>query len=308
MREDAVAQTALGIHVSQSLDLAPRVRAIGGLRWQRADFDVTSSLAANGGEADDSLLLPKLSFVFGPWSQTELFVNAGRGFHSNDGRGTTTVVDPADGVTPLAPADPLVAVTGYDIGVRTAAIPSLQLAASLWALALDSELVFVGDAGNTEATRGSRRHGVELGAWYRPRDWLIVDADLAFSDAAFTGDDRAGDYIPGAVERVASLGVAFDHPRGWSGGLRLRHFGAAPLVEDGSVRSDATTVVNLRLGYAVTPRIGLALDVYNLFDSEDNDITYYYESRLPGEPQPVADIHFHPVEPVTWRLALTGHF
>jgi hypothetical protein len=308
VREDAVGQTALGVYVSQSLTLAPRVRAIGGLRWQRADFDVTSSLAANGGEANDALVLPKLSFVFGPWPETELFVNAGRGFHSNDGRGTTTFVDPADGVTPIAPADPLVAVTGYDVGVRTAAIPNLQLAASLWALELDSELLFIGDAGNTEGTRGSRRHGFELGLWYRPLDWLIVDSDLAWSDAEFTGDDPAGNHIPGAVERVASLGVAVDHPSGWSGGLRVRHFGEAPLVEDDSVRSDPTTVVNLRLGYAVTPRLGLALDVYNLLDSDDNDITYFYESQLPGEPRPVADIHFHPVEPLTWRLGLTGHF
>ena len=61
----------------------------------------------------------------------------------------------------------------------------------------------------------------------------------------------AGDHIPGAVERVASFGLAIEHPRGWAGGVRVRHFGPAPLVEDGSVRSDGTTVVNLRAGYAL---------------------------------------------------------
>jgi len=308
VREDGVEQSALGLYVEQSLELAPRVRAVGGLRWQREAFDVSSSLAANSGDADDALVLPKLSFVLGPWSETEFFVNAGRGFHSNDGRGTTTVIDPADGVTPIQPADPLVSVTGYDLGVRTAAIPKLQLAASLWTIGFDSELLFIGDAGNTEANRGSRRHGVELGAWYRPLDWLILDGDLAWSHAAFTGEDPAGDHIPGAVESVASLGLAVEHPSGWTGGMRFRHFGPAPLVEDNSVRSDGTTVVNLRAGYDFSERIGLALDVYNLFDSEDEDISYYYESQLPGEAAPVADIHFHPVEPRTWRLALRGHF
>jgi outer membrane receptor protein involved in Fe transport len=308
VREDAVEQSALGLYVEQSLELTSRVRAIGGLRWQREDFDVSSSLAANSGDADDALVLPKLSFVLGPWAATEFFVNAGRGFHSNDGRGTTTAVDPADGVTPIAPADPLVSVTGYDVGVRTAAIPNLQLAASLWTIEFDSELLFIGDAGNTEASRGSRRHGVEIGAWYRPLSWLILDSDLAWSHAAFTGDDPAGDHIPGAVENVASVGLAVEHPSGWTGGLRFRHFGPAPLVEDNSVRSDGTTVVNLRTGYEFNERIGVALDVYNLFDSDDNDISYYYESQLPGESAPVADIHFHPVEPRTWRLALQGHF
>jgi outer membrane receptor protein involved in Fe transport len=308
LREDAVEQSALGLHVEQSLDLAPRVRAVAGLRWQRDAFDVASSLAANSGTADGALVLPKLSFVLGPWSSTEFFLNAGRGFHSNDGRGTTTVVDPSDAVSPVAPADPLVPVTGYDIGLRTAAIPKLQLAASWWTMALDSELLFVGDAGGTEATRGSRRHGLEIGAWYRPLDWLILDGDLAWSHAAFRGADPAGDHIPGAVERVASFGLAIEHPGGWTGGLRVRHFGPAPLVEDGSVRSDGTTVVNLRAGYALNDHLGVTFDVYNLLDSEEDDISYYYESRLPGEAAPVADVHFHPVEPRTWRLGLRGSF
>jgi outer membrane receptor protein involved in Fe transport len=95
---------------------------------------------------------------------------------------------------------------------------------------------------------------------------------------------------------------------GKAAGLRFRHFGSAPLIEDDSVRSDGTTVVNARAGYDFGTHLGLALEVYNLFDSDDNDITYYYESQLPGEADPVADIHFHPVEPRTWRLALRGRF
>jgi outer membrane receptor protein involved in Fe transport len=159
-----------------------------------------------------------------------------------------------------------------------------------------------------EANFGSRRHGVDAGVWYRPLSWLIVDADLAWSHARFVGTPSDEEHIPGAVERVASLGVAVEHPRGWSAGLRFRHFGPAPLIEDNSVRSDGTTVVNLRAGYELTPRCALALDVYNLLDSEDDDISYYYDSQLPGEAAPVADIHFHPVEPRTWRLGLRMHF
>jgi hypothetical protein len=35
-----------------------------------------------------------------------------------------------------------------------------NLSAALWTLELDSELLFVGDAGNTEADRPSRRSGI----------------------------------------------------------------------------------------------------------------------------------------------------
>jgi outer membrane receptor protein involved in Fe transport len=278
------------------------------LRADLFDFEVRSSLAANSGSADDSVVSPKFSLILGPWSETELFVNVGKGFHSNDARGTTIRVDPADGVTPVERVDPLVDALGADVGVRTAVLPNLQLTASLWTLKLDSELLFVGDAGITEASRESERRGIEAGAIWNPVSWLILDADLAWSRSRFVESDPAGDRIPGAVECVASVGLAIDHPSGWFGGARLRHFGAAPLIEDDSVRSDPTTLVNLEAGYHITDNIQLSAALFNVFDSRDNDITYLYESQLPGEAQPVNDIHFHPVEPRTFRVTLRATF
>ena len=279
-----------------------------GLRADHFDFDVSSNLAANSGSADDSIVSPKFSLILGPWRETEFFVNVGKGFHSNDARGTTIRVDPTDGVTPVDRVDPLVDALGADIGVRTAVLPNLQLTASLWTLKLDSELLFVGDAGITEPSRESERRGIEAGAIWNPVSWLILDADLAWSRSRFTQSDPAGDRIPGAVENVASVGVAIDHPSGWFGGARLRHFGKAPLIEDSSVESDPTTLVNLEAGYRITDNIQLSAAVFNVFDSRDNDITYFYESQLPGEAEPVTDIHFHPVEPRTFRLTLRATF
>jgi outer membrane receptor protein involved in Fe transport len=171
-------------------------------------------------------------------------------------------------------------------------------------LNLDSELLYVGDAGATEANRASERHGVEVGIYITPRDWLTLDADLAWSHGRFSEFDPAGDRIPGAVERVASLGVAVQHPGGWFGGARFRHFGAAPLIEDNSVRSDPTTIVNLEVGRRLGRRFAISLAAYNLFGSADNDISYFYESQLPNESSPVEDRHFHPVEPRTLRLTV----
>jgi outer membrane receptor protein involved in Fe transport len=162
----------------------------------------------------------------------------------------------------------------------------------------------VGDAGATEANRASERRGVELGVYVTPRTWLTLDADLAWSRGRFSEFDAAGAHIPGAVERVASLGVALQHPAGWFGGARFRHFGSAPLIEDGSVRSDPTTLVNLEIGRRFGERFAVSLAAFNLLDSDDNDITYFYESRLPGEASPAEDRHFHPVEPRTLRMTV----
>jgi hypothetical protein len=43
-----------------------------------------------------------------------------------------------------------------------------------------------------------------------------------------------------------------------------------------------------------------------MFNRRVDDITYFYASRLPGEPAAgVEDKHFHPAEPRTLRLSLT---
>ncbi|WP_217705172.1 TonB-dependent receptor [Peristeroidobacter soli] len=307
-REDAVRQTSYGVYGSLDTRWNDRMRTTVGLRADRFEFDVDAGLAENSGTASDSIASPKFSLVLGPWSKTEFFFNAGRGFHSNDARGTTIKVDPSDGVTPADKVDALVGATGLDVGMRTALVPNTQFSVSLWSLKLDSELLFVGDAGTTEASRASERRGVEAAVIWNPLSWLIVDADLAWSRARFTDYDPAGDRIPGAVENVASVGLAIDHPSGWFGGARFRHFGSAPLIEDDRVRSDSTTLVNLEAGYRFWKRYKVSAAVYNVLDSKDNDITYFYESQLANESAPVEDIHFHPVEPRTVRVTLTARF
>ncbi len=317
-REDDVQQ--LGYAAWASLDTRWNgwLRTNVGLRADRFAFDVSSNIAQNSGTEDDTTVGPKLSVVLGPWRETEFFANVGQGFHSNDARGTTITVDPADPATGVLPVDPLVDALGGEVGLRTAILPRTQVSLALWQLRLDSELLFVGDAGITEPNRSSRRTGIELSTIVTPVDWLVLDLDLAWTHARFDEPDpvdpAVGDRIPGAVESVAALGIAVDHPSGWSGGLRFRYFGAAPLIEDDSVRSASTTLVNLEAGYRLTEHLRLAVTLLNVFDSEDNDITYYYESQLPAlgsagaETAPVADIHFHPVEPRTLRLAVTASF
>ncbi len=108
--------------------------------------------------------------------------------------------------------------------------------------------------------------------------------------------------MTGAIERVASLGVAFEHPSGWFGGARLRYLGPAALIEDASVRSKSTTLTNIEGGFRFSDRLSARVSVFNLFDTDHNDITYFYESQLPGEAAPQSDVHFHPVEPRTLRV------
>jgi hypothetical protein len=307
IREDSIDEVSIGAYAELAQRWSDHVRSVLGLRLDHYRFDVQSDRPANSGEASDTLLSPKLSLIFGPWHKTEYFLSLGQGFHSNDARGTTITIDPATG-EPAAPVDPLVKAWAVDLGLRSAILPKTQLALTAFALRLDSELVFVGDAGGTEAGGESERYGVELGVFYTPWRWLIIDADLALTRARFT-DAGEADRIPGAVSQVASLGFAIEELGRWSGGLRVRHLGEAPLVEDNSIRSEATTLVNGRIGYDFSRGWAAALEGFNLLDNDANDITYYYASRLPGEPaEGVEDIHFHPVEPRNFRVSLRKVF
>jgi len=222
-------------------------------------------------------------------------------------------LDPAD------PVDPLVRTRGAELGVRTEIIPKLQSSLSLWMLKQDSELLFVGDAGTTEASRPSKREGIEWINYYRPLPWLLIDAELAFTRARFDDDDPAGDRIPGALERMAQVGITVEDLGRWFGSIQMRYLGSRPLIEDNSVRSDSTTITNARVGYKFTNKVRVQLDVLNLFGSKDSDIAYFYASCLPSElgsaacpaaaPRDgVEDIHFHPVEPRQFRLTLIGTF
>ena len=304
-REDRVTVSNVSPYFSNTVEWTGWFRTILGVRGDFYRFDVQSSLPENSGKVSDSLVSPKASAIFGPWAQTELFLNWGRGFHSNDARGTTTTIDPKTG-DPVERVSALVPTTGYEAGVRTQYFPGFSGSVALWTLKQDSELLFVGDAGTTEPSRESKRTGVELLAQYSPVRWLFLDLSAAWTRARFTDDDPAGPYIPGAPDKIAGAGVAVDNLAGWFGALRWRYFGPRPLTEDGSVQSYSTSLFNARVGYAFTPKVRLWLDAFNLFNAKASDIDYFYVSRLPGEPAGgIADVHFHPVEPQQFRLTLS---
>jgi hypothetical protein len=307
-REDEVGQTMAAVYAQTEIELTRTLRTTVGLRADRYQFAVTSDNRLNSGSGAGAMVSPKLGVTVGPWRGTEIYVNAGTGFHSNDARAATIAADPlsgeaADRVTPLVRAK------GAEIGLRTVRIRGLQSTVALWYLGIESELLFVGDAGTTEAGRPSRRVGIEWSNYARLAPWLTLDADLAFTRARFTDGDPAGTRIPGALDRVMSAGLTVDPQKPVFGSLRVRHFGPRPLVEDASVTSASTTVWNGEVGYRLRSNARVVLEAFNLFDAKVSDIDYFYPSRLPGEPaHGVSDVHTHPALPRSLRVGLQISF
>ena len=306
-RADHIIERSLGVYAENKTQWTDKFRTVAGVRADHFTFKVDSNNAANSGTTSGTKVSPKLNLIFGPWNKTELYASAGYGFHSNDARGTTITQDPKTGLA-ADKVQPLVRSKGIELGVRTEAIAGLQSALSVYRLDFDSELTFAGDAGTTEAGRPSRRIGFEFSNYYKVNRWLTVDADVSFARARFRDVDAPGDSIPGAMEGVASLALAVDNLGPYFGALQLRFFGPRPLIEDNSVRSSSTATLNGRIGYKFSPKVKLALEAFNLTNRKASAIDYYYESQLKGESAPVADVHFHPIEPRSLRLTLVANF
>jgi hypothetical protein len=307
-REDDVRQLGGGLWGETWIGLTPVLRLNLGLRADYYRAEVEAFRDVNSGTADDWMLNPKASLVWSVAPSAELSFNAGSGFHSNDARGATIHVDPVTGEA-VDPVDALVRATGFDAGVRIFTAGGYHSTVTAFWLELDSELLFVGDAGTTEASRPSRRVGLEWTNFWQVSPVVGIDLDATWTDAEFTDDDPAGNDIPGAIVATVAGGVTVRDLGRWSGSLRLRYFSGGPLIEDGSVEWGPTVLLNGLVGFQATKHLRLALEGFNLLNREDDDIAYYYASRLPGEPADgIEDVHFHPMEKPSVRLTATWVF
>lgn len=306
IRQDKVGEYSGALFAEGQIALTPRLRAILGVRGDLYAYHVAARLAANGGSGSATFLGPKASLAWSPRKAIEFYANYGESFHSNDVRGATITVDPVSGA-PAARVPVLARARGAELGGRVET-GRFNISITGFYLTLASELVFTGDGGNTEPNAASRRFGVEANLFWRPTNWLTIDGSGALTRARFRGVPPGEDHIPNAVSQVVEGGAAFALGHGFTASLRLRHFGSAPLIEDNSARSRPTTLVNLG-GYYRIHRFKLGVDILNLFNARDADITYFYASRLPGEPaQGVEDSHLHPVEPREVRVSLQSDF
>ncbi len=228
VRNDAVQQGSIGLWTDTTVRWTPWLRTTAGLRVDYFNIRVNSLAqpfdavfytgALNDGAARAAIVSPKAGVVLGPWAETELFLNAGRGFHSNDARGVTARIDPNDGST-VQPSRLLVRSQGAEVGLRTKIVPGLESSLALFWLDFAAENLFAGDSGGTEVGRASRRIGVEWTNHYHPTPWMRIDADFALTKARFRGNDFAQQYpawldLAGYPQAQIGNAPGNFHPRG----------------------------------------------------------------------------------------------
>jgi len=306
VREDRVDEYSGAVYGEAELALSSALRLVLGLRGDTIGYRVRSDLAANSGSGSAAILSPKAALAWQAASGIELYANYGEGYHSNDVRGAAITIDPASG-DPASQVPVFARARGAELGLRIERSALTFSAVGFW-LDLASELVFVGDAGTTEPNDASRRLGGEAALFWRAAPGITLDATAAWTHARFRGTAPGEDRIPGAAPFVFGGGISARLTPSLTATARVRHFAAAPLIEDGSQQSQATTLINFG-AYWQAGSLRLALDLLNLADAKVPDISYWYASRLTGEPAGgVEDRHIHPVEPRQLRLTLRYDF
>ncbi len=259
-----------------------------------------------------ALLQPKGSLVFGPFAKTELYLSAGRGFHSNDIRSVsgTVLLENIPGFARPTPL--LVKVASEEVGLRSDRIPGMHIQFAAFLVHVGSEQTYDQDQGEDVPGAPSKRYGFELSQQYRPVHWLEVNSDISVSHARYSAPDLAGygdsgAYIPNAPALVASFGGLVDGLGRWFGGLQVRVLGAYPLTSDNREKDRGYAETNVNLGYTFSSHLKAQLQIFNLTNEHANAGAYYYATVIPGDKGvPTADHQNHPLEPISARLSITA--
>ncbi len=275
------------------------IRFSGGVRSELFTFDVRNRCQTcaeqPSGRTTAGLVLPKANLILGPWVSTEFFLNYGEGYHSNDARSAIS-----------SAASPLARSKSYEAGVRSKPFgpDGLELTATAWQLDLQQELVFVGDEGTTEIRGASRRRGAEFAA--RGPLWgpLSMNGSVTYTKAEF----RNGDAVPLAPQVTAYGALLLKWPEGLTSQLQATYLGVRPLVEDRSVKAPSWLSFDLSERYQLPVKLPYGrmegfLFVQNLLNTKWEQATFFFQSQLRNETQPVGDIHFVPGNP---RMVMGG--
>jgi hypothetical protein len=308
---ELVDETAAGLYLQNTTGWQPWFRSVVGLREDQISMNATSSSKPqNSGSASATRLSPKASLIFGPWYKTELFVDAGKGFHSNDARGVIDKVDPTTGDSAL-PVPALVGSFGREVGTRTQLIPGLQSSLAVWSLNSDSELVYNADSdiGSTSPNAASKRYGVEWNNHLLQGPHLLFDLDLAWTHARYAEANQngaMGNMIPNAVRAVGIFRATLQSVGPWTLGLETRYIGAYPLSQDGTLTASPSIITNLRLKTEFSRNVSIFFDALNVFNRSYYDIEYEQDYRVsPSAPIVPAGVTVHPGEPRELRVTLS---
>ncbi|MBB3837605.1 outer membrane receptor protein involved in Fe transport [Runella defluvii] len=293
-----VNEANVGVYVDETIQLSPRLSATAGVRFDYFNNQYLDKLQNNTKfKANAAIVSPKLNVYYTYNPNVQLYVNLGKGFHSND----TRAVVAQNGLEILP------AAYGSDLGAIWKPFPRMLLNASYWYLWLNQEFVYVGDAGVVEPSGKSVRKGVDVSMRYQLSKKLFFDLDANWAKPRAVGEAEGQNYLPLAVNFTSVGGLTLKTEQGFSGSLRYRYIGNRPANEDNSIVAKGYFVTDALVNYSKN-RFSVGLSVQNMFNTQWKETQFATESRLQNETEPVEEIHFTPGTPFNAKLSISWQF
>lgn len=303
---DTVRLSSFSAYTESATHWTDWLRSVFGYRY---DTQYGSDTGTNAGTASDHILAPKGSLIVRPLEMTELYVSAGRGFHSDDLRGVTAARNAHVAGAPL-----IARQSGEEIGLRQQITHAFTMTVAFYKLSAQSETTYDPDAGVDSAGPGSRRRGYEVNLTYQARRWLELYGSYSGNHARYLtpyddGTGHVGEYLPNAPFATGSFNAYVKNLGPWSGSLGYRYLSSYPLSPDNSVRGHGYGIWSGDAHYALEKGWSLGLGMYNLLNKKADAAEFWYIDRLPGEPAAgIADVHLHPLEGISGRLTISKAF
>lgn len=285
------------IYADESIRLSDKFTMNAGIRFDYFHNKYDDLLSKELGTAEATILSPKLNFYYTFNPRFQLYLNTGKGFHSND----TRVVVPQGGLEILP------AAYGSDLGFIYKPFPKLLINSALWYLWSEQEFVYVGDEGVVEPSGCSRRYGIDISIRYQLTKYLYADIDVNTATPRAVDEEAGNNYLPLAPTFTTVGGLSLQTLSGFSGSLRYRYIADRPANEDNSVVAKGYFVNDLQVNYT-KGKYNVGLSIQNLFDVRWKETQFNTESRLKGEAEPVEEIHFTPGTPFFGRVSLAYSF
>lgn len=282
------------LYIDETVQIADKFSMNAGVRFDffRSQYrDLLLSPAATK-SATQSIFSPKLNLYYTFNPRIQLYLNSGKGFHSNDSRVVT-----AQNGRQILPA-----AYGSDLGLIIKPFPRLLINAAAWYLWMQQEFVYVGDEGVVEPSGRSRRLGLDFSARYQITKNLFADVDLNTAKPRSVDANAGHNYLPLAPVFTSTGGLSLKTQSGFNGSVRYRYIAARAANEDNSVVAKGYFINDLQLNYSKS-KYSIGLSIQNLFDSRWKETQFDTESRLKNEAAPVGEIHFTPGTPLAARLS-----
>jgi outer membrane receptor protein involved in Fe transport len=285
------------IYVDELIKISDKFTINAGLRFDYFHNKYDDLLNKELRIAEATVVSPKLNFYYTFNPRIQLYLNTGKGFHSND----TRAVVSQNGLNILPPT------YGSDLGINYKPFPKLLINAALWYIYSQQEFVYVGDEGVVEPSGRSRRFGVDVSVRYQLTKTLFADIDLNTATPRSLDAEAGKNYLPLAPTFTTVGGISIKSPTGFNGSIRYRYIADRPANQDNSIIAKGYFVNDLQFNYT-KGKYNIGLSIQNIFNVSWKETQFATESRLKGESNSIEEIHFTPGTPFFGRISVAYSF